>query len=48
MKLDLADVKPGLWSLLVVGTMALIFIVGGKYVFTRWHVPGLSELFASA
>lgn len=47
MKLDLADVKPSVLSWVIVGLMAVTFIVFFKYAFTRWHVPGLSEVFQS-
>lgn len=32
----------------LVGLMALLFIVGGKVIFTKYHVPGVSEIFANA
>lgn len=40
--------KGFLHELLLVGLMATVFIVGGKVIFTRYHVPGLSEIFQAA
>ncbi len=40
--------KGFLHEFLLVGLMALIFIVGGKVIFTKYHVPGVSEIFGSA
>ena len=46
--LDMADVKPGVQSFFVVGSLALLFIVLGKAFFKRFPVPGLSDLFGAA
>ncbi len=46
--LDLADVKPSLMSLVIVGIMSLLFIVGGKVLTEKFYIPGLSEIFAAA
>jgi len=43
--LDMADIKPTLLSWLLVGLMASTFIVFAKYVFTRWKVPGVTDIF---
>lgn len=32
----------------IVGLMATLFIVGGKVITSKYHVPGVSEIFASA
>ena len=45
MELDMADIKPTLTSWIIVGLMACTFIVFGKFVFTRWKVPGLTDVF---
>lgn len=45
MSLDLSDVKPSLVNWLVVGLLAVTFIVVGKYALNRWPVPGLTALF---
>ena len=37
-----------LHQFLMVGLMAMVFIVGGKAIFTRYNVPGVSDLFKSA
>ena len=46
--LDMADVKPSVPSLLIVGIMSLLFIVGGKVLTEKFYIPGLSEVFAAA
>lgn len=48
MNLDFATPKPGVLSFLIIGLMALLFIVGGKYITTRFNIPGVSEIFAAA
>jgi hypothetical protein len=45
MDIDLADVRPSLWSWIVIGLSAATFIVLMKFVFTKWTVPGLSDIF---
>lgn len=45
---DLAEVKPSVLNWVLVGFMALSFIVLGKFIFTKWSVPGLSTLFLAA
>lgn len=47
MDLDFADVKPSLVSWLVVGLMAVTFIVVAKFLTTRWPVKGLTEIIQS-
>lgn len=47
MKLDFADVKPSLLSWLVVGIMAATFIAFFKFIFNKYRVPGLTEVFNS-
>jgi hypothetical protein len=44
MDLDMADLKPSLFSWLVVGLMAVTFIVAAKYIFNRWKVPGVTDV----
>jgi len=44
MMLDFADVKPTVYSFLVVTIMAIVGIVAAKYLFNRWRVPGLTDL----
>jgi len=44
MDLDLADVKPSVLSWLMVGVMAVTFIAVAKMIFTRYNVPGLSDV----
>lgn len=46
--LDFSDVKPSLISWVIVGLMATTFIVGMKYLFTRYPVRGLTEIFQAA
>ena len=33
---------------ILVGLMATLFIVGGKVIFTKYHIPGVSEIFQNA
>jgi hypothetical protein len=48
MDIDEADVKATIKSFCTVGIMALLFLVGGKWVLNRWKVAGLTELFNAA
>lgn len=43
MFMDFADVKPTVYSLLIVTIMAALGIVGFKYIFNRWPVPGVTD-----
>lgn len=45
---DFADVKPSVVNFAMVGFMALVFIVLGKWAMQRWPIPGLKDLFAAA
>lgn len=45
---DPADVKPSLMNWALVGIMAITFIVLAKWALTRFPIPGLSEVIASA
>ena len=45
---DFADVKPSVVNFIMVGLMALIFIVLGKAIFEKYPVPGLTNLFRAA
>ncbi len=47
MRLDMADVKVSVLSWIIVGLMATTFILMAKFLTTRYHVKGLSELMAS-
>ncbi len=44
MNLDFADVKPSVLSWLIVGLMAVTFIAFAKFIFTKYPVPGLSQV----
>jgi heme A synthase len=46
--MDFASVKPSVLNWLIVGLMAVTFIVFFKWAFTKVSVPGLSDLFAAA
>lgn len=46
-KIDFADVRPSIVSWLIVGLMAVTFIVFAKFVTTRWPVKGLTEVIQS-
>lgn len=43
MFLDLADVKPSAVSWLIVGIMAVTFIVFSKWLLNRYPVQGLTD-----
>lgn len=47
MILDFADVKPTLWNVAIVGTMAILWITFLKYILAKWQVPYLSDLVSS-
>jgi len=47
MDIDFANPKPGVMSWLIVGLMAVTFILFMKWATARWPIPGLSEIFAS-
>lgn len=45
MKLDFADIKPSVINWLIVGLMAVTFIVAAKWMVSRYNVvPALSDL----
>lgn len=46
-KIDFSDVKPSIISWVIVGLMAITFIVFAKYVVTRFPVKGLTEVVQS-
>ena len=48
MQFDMADVKPSLISWMVVGIMAVTFIVFMKYLTAKYPVPGLTPFFQAA
>jgi len=48
MNFDMADVKPSLMSWMIVGIMAVTFIVFMKYLTARYPVPGLTPFFQAA
>lgn len=45
---DVKNPKVSLYSWLVIGLMALTFIVVGKVITAKWRIPGLTELFHAA
>lgn len=47
MDIDVADVKPSVLSWATVGIMATTFIVFFRWFFSKYTVPGLSDLFIS-
>lgn len=48
MKIDAGDVRIGLYNFLIIGIMAMLFIVVMKMVTTRFPVRGLTEVVHSA
>lgn len=47
MEVHFADVKPSVLNIITVTMMAVVGISVGKYIFNRFQVPGLKDLFAS-
>ena len=47
LQLDFADVKPSVLSWIIVGLMAVSFILVAKWALTKYQVPGLSEAIAA-
>lgn len=47
MTVNFADVKPSILNVVTVTLMAVVGISAGKYLFNRFNVPGLKDLFAS-
>lgn len=48
LSVDPADVRPSVLNWVVVGLMAVTFIVFGKYLLSRYPIPGLSAIFNAA
>lgn len=46
--LEMKDVRIGLYNFVVIGLMALIFIVVAKMVFNKWQVKGVTDLVNAA
>ncbi len=44
MNLDFADVKPSLLNWVVIGLMAVTFILVAKWLMMKWPIPGLSDV----
>lgn len=47
-ELNPAHIYPGAYNFISAGIMVLMFLVLGKLLFARYHVPGVSEVFAFA
>lgn len=47
MKIDWADVKPSVYTWVMVGIMAVTFIVVAKYLSARFPLPGLDMVIQS-
>jgi hypothetical protein len=43
-----ANSKITLYNWLVIGLMAITFIVFAKMIFAKWQVPGVSEVVSAA
>lgn len=43
-----ANSKITLYNWLVIGLMAITFIVFSKMIFSKWNVPGISEVVSAA
>ena len=48
MEMDFADVKPSIVSWVIVGLMAITFIVFAKWLTTKYPIPGVSEVINAA
>lgn len=48
MNLDLADVKPSILNWVIVGLMAITFILVAKWIVTKWPIPGISDVIMAA
>ena len=46
--LNFAEVKPSLINWLIIGFMAVTFIVFAKWALNKWAVPGLTPLVNAA
>lgn len=44
--MQMADVKPSILSWVLVGIMAITFIVALKVINARWPIPGLNQVLA--
>lgn len=44
MDFDLADIKPGVYNLIVITLMAIIGITFLKWLFTKYPIPGVTEV----
>lgn len=44
MKLDFAQMKPGIVNCVILFLMILVVVPVGKYALTQFYIPGLSEL----
>ncbi len=47
MELDFADVKPSVMSFLIVGLMAVVFILLMKFITSKYNIPVVGSLFQS-
>lgn len=48
MELDLADVKPSVFNLVILTFMVVIGLNLGKWLLNKYPIPGLTELFNAA
>lgn len=46
--MEMKDVRIGLYNFVVIGIMALLFIVGLKLLTAKFPIPGLTEVAHSA
>jgi hypothetical protein len=46
--LKLGDIRIGGYNFVVVGLLAMVFSLMMKWIFTKFEVPGLSEIIRSA
>jgi hypothetical protein len=46
--MNLGDVRVGLYNFVIIGIMALLFIVAMKMVTSRFPIPGVTEVVHAA
>jgi hypothetical protein len=42
--MDMADVKPSIWSVVLIFLIVLLTVPAAKYAANKWPVPGLTDL----
>jgi hypothetical protein len=45
---DIRILLPTMGNMIIVTLLAVLGITAGKFIFTKWNVPGLGDLFRAA